>query len=175
MIYIPGQRRTSISSGVWSGMKLKLLGTKETVLLTKQLHLQQILPGLFNSGEIHDKRKSLRNAFHSSGLLRQSSTGQRICYSVGPITRLLSFKPVCCIFQSSSNSDLDTTPVNVLAEPTLDGASPHIRQCTYDGLYKLVADLVSSFVSHGLKAGDRVASYSSNCIVSASSERHNIH
>lgn len=37
---------------------------------------------------------------------------------------------------------------------------------TYAELYQQVADLVSALLSLGLQPGDRVASYSSNCIVS---------
>lgn len=36
---------------------------------------------------------------------------------------------------------------------------------TYAQLYALVADVVSAFIFHGIEPGDRVASYSSNCIV----------
>ncbi|KAF7776145.1 hypothetical protein Agabi119p4_4538 [Agaricus bisporus var. burnettii] len=49
-------------------------------------------------------------------------------------------------------------------EPSVDNASPHLRKCTYAELYELVAALVSALHKHGVKAGDRVASYSSNCI-----------
>jgi acetoacetyl-CoA synthetase len=35
---------------------------------------------------------------------------------------------------------------------------------TYHELYNLVADLVSALLSYDLQPGDRVASYSSNCI-----------
>ena len=37
---------------------------------------------------------------------------------------------------------------------------------SYAQLYDLVSDLVSALLAQGLKAGDRVASYSSNGIVS---------
>ena len=42
---------------------------------------------------------------------------------------------------------------------------PTLRRVTYAELYDLVADLVSALLSYGLKPGDRVASYSSNCVV----------
>ncbi|EPQ59247.1 acetoacetyl-CoA synthetase [Gloeophyllum trabeum ATCC 11539] len=49
-------------------------------------------------------------------------------------------------------------------EPTSSAPDPLLRTVTYAGLYSLVADLVSALLSLGLKAGDRVAAYSSNCI-----------
>ncbi|KAF7790811.1 hypothetical protein EIP86_001768 [Pleurotus ostreatoroseus] len=49
-------------------------------------------------------------------------------------------------------------------EPTPSEPSPPLRRVTYAELYALVADLVSALLSVGLKPGDRVASYSSNCI-----------
>ncbi|KZT24492.1 acetoacetyl-CoA synthetase [Neolentinus lepideus HHB14362 ss-1] len=49
-------------------------------------------------------------------------------------------------------------------EPTSAVPEPPLRQVTYAELYLIVADLVSALLSLGLKAGDRVASYSSNCI-----------
>ncbi|TFK55716.1 acetoacetyl-CoA synthetase [Heliocybe sulcata] len=49
-------------------------------------------------------------------------------------------------------------------EPTSADPDPSLRQVTYAELYHIVADLVSALLSLGLKAGDRVASYSSNCI-----------
>ncbi|KAJ3828588.1 acetoacetyl-CoA synthetase [Lentinula raphanica] len=49
-------------------------------------------------------------------------------------------------------------------EPTPQNAKPKLKHCTYAQLYDLVADLVSSLIHRGAKAGDRVASYSSNCI-----------
>ena len=36
---------------------------------------------------------------------------------------------------------------------------------SYAELYTLVADLASAFLARGLQPGDRIASYSSNCIV----------
>lgn len=51
------------------------------------------------------------------------------------------------------------------AEPTSEILDPPLVQCTYSELYLLVADLVSALLVHDLKPGDRVASYSSNCIV----------
>ncbi|KAF8897544.1 acetoacyl-CoA synthetase [Infundibulicybe gibba] len=50
------------------------------------------------------------------------------------------------------------------SEPTLDNPTPDLQKCTYWELYTLVADLVSALLDRGLKPGDRVASYSSNCI-----------
>ncbi|KDQ64516.1 hypothetical protein JAAARDRAFT_145328 [Jaapia argillacea MUCL 33604] len=49
-------------------------------------------------------------------------------------------------------------------EPTSADPNPALRRITYSELYNLVADLVSALLLSGLKAGDRVASYSSNCI-----------
>ncbi|KAJ6515885.1 acetoacetyl-CoA synthetase [Mycena sanguinolenta] len=49
-------------------------------------------------------------------------------------------------------------------EPTQLVPNPELRRCTYAQLYDLVARLVSSLLANGLKPGDRVASYSSNCI-----------
>ncbi|KAJ3505943.1 hypothetical protein NLJ89_g7142 [Agrocybe chaxingu] len=49
-------------------------------------------------------------------------------------------------------------------EPTPDESTPRLRSVTYAQLYALVADVVSALIHHGVKAGDRVASYSSNCI-----------
>ncbi|KAK7049509.1 hypothetical protein VNI00_005540 [Paramarasmius palmivorus] len=49
-------------------------------------------------------------------------------------------------------------------EPTADHPSPPLRSCSYGDLYELVSNVVSAFLENGLKPGDRVASYSSNCI-----------
>ncbi|KAF8165335.1 acetoacetyl-CoA synthetase [Crassisporium funariophilum] len=49
-------------------------------------------------------------------------------------------------------------------EPTPEHPSPSLRTFTYAQLYALTADVVSALLHHGLKSGDRVASYSSNCI-----------
>ncbi|KAF8204986.1 acetoacetyl-CoA synthetase [Pholiota molesta] len=49
-------------------------------------------------------------------------------------------------------------------EPTPNDPVPRLRKVTYSQLYALVADIVSALVYHGIKQGDRVASYSSNCI-----------
>ncbi|KAJ7700102.1 acetyl-CoA synthetase [Mycena rosella] len=54
-------------------------------------------------------------------------------------------------------------------EPTPLDPSPDLRQCTYAQLYELVSRLVSSLLANGLKPGDRVASYSSNCIENVAS------
>lgn len=53
-----------------------------------------------------------------------------------------------------------------IVEPTPEDPHPHLRQCSYAELYELVAGLVSALLQYGIKPGDRVASYSSNCIVS---------
>lgn len=50
-------------------------------------------------------------------------------------------------------------------EPLGDKVTPELRRITYAELYSLVADLVSALLDLGLQPGDRVASYSSNCIV----------
>ncbi|KAH7343809.1 acetoacetate-CoA ligase [Rhizoctonia solani] len=52
-------------------------------------------------------------------------------------------------------------------EPTSDLVSSPIRKVTYAELYTQVADIVSALIEHGVKKGDRVASYSSNCIETA--------
>ena len=39
-----------------------------------------------------------------------------------------------------------------------------LRKVTYAELYDIVRDVVSALLYHGLRPGDRVASYSSNCI-----------
>ncbi|KAI6047176.1 hypothetical protein EDC04DRAFT_2886989 [Pisolithus marmoratus] len=49
-------------------------------------------------------------------------------------------------------------------EPTPDCPSPADRRVTYAQLYDIVANLVSALLLLGLKPGDRVASYCSNCI-----------
>ncbi|TRM67569.1 hypothetical protein BD626DRAFT_479170 [Schizophyllum amplum] len=49
-------------------------------------------------------------------------------------------------------------------EPTPELPQPPLRQVTYAELYAMVADLVSALLSRGFQAGDRVASYASNCI-----------
>ncbi|KAF9568890.1 acetoacetyl-CoA synthetase [Agrocybe pediades] len=49
-------------------------------------------------------------------------------------------------------------------EPTPDYPDPRLRRVTYAELYELVADVVSALLHHGVKRGDRVAAYSSNCI-----------
>jgi acyl-CoA synthetase (AMP-forming)/AMP-acid ligase II len=59
------------------------------------------------------------------------------------------------------------------AEPIAGTPIPRLQSVTYAQLYDLVADLVSALLSCGLQPGDRVASYSSNCIVSqATSTRY---
>ncbi|KAJ6539357.1 acetoacetate-CoA ligase [Mycena capillaripes] len=49
-------------------------------------------------------------------------------------------------------------------EPTPLNPAPDLRRFTYAQLYELVSQLVSALLANGLKPGDRVASYSSNCI-----------
>ncbi|KAG6919424.1 hypothetical protein DXG01_006307 [Tephrocybe rancida] len=49
-------------------------------------------------------------------------------------------------------------------EPTADTPVPELRKCTYRELYNLTMDLASALLRNGLEPGDRVASYSSNCI-----------
>ncbi|KIK68140.1 hypothetical protein GYMLUDRAFT_36974 [Collybiopsis luxurians FD-317 M1] len=49
-------------------------------------------------------------------------------------------------------------------EPTPECPNPPLKRCTYAELYALVADLVSALLHHGVQPGDRIASYSSNCI-----------
>lgn len=50
---------------------------------------------------------------------------------------------------------------------TVEPTSEHplqLRKVTYAELYDIVRDVVSALLYHGLRPGDRVASYSSNCI-----------
>ncbi|PPQ94013.1 hypothetical protein CVT25_009861 [Psilocybe cyanescens] len=54
--------------------------------------------------------------------------------------------------------------MSVHPEPIPDLPIPRLRQVTYAQLYSLVADAVSALLYYGVKPGDRVASYSSNCI-----------
>ncbi|EJF61261.1 acetoacetate-CoA ligase [Dichomitus squalens LYAD-421 SS1] len=49
-------------------------------------------------------------------------------------------------------------------EPELNHPHPELRRVSYAELYAVVADLVSAFLARGLQPGDRIASYSSNCI-----------
>ncbi|KAJ7771374.1 acetoacetyl-CoA synthetase [Mycena maculata] len=49
-------------------------------------------------------------------------------------------------------------------EPTPLNSTPDLRRYSYAQLYDLVSRLVSALLANGLKPGDRVASYSSNCI-----------
>ncbi|KAF5389107.1 hypothetical protein D9757_004902 [Collybiopsis confluens] len=49
-------------------------------------------------------------------------------------------------------------------EPTPECPNPLLKQCTYAELYTLVGDLVSALLRYGVQPGDRIASYSSNCI-----------
>lgn len=57
-----------------------------------------------------------------------------------------------------------TSEFLVPAEPTPLNPTPDLRRCSYAELYDLVSQLVSALLANGLKPGDRVASYSSNCI-----------
>jgi acetoacetyl-CoA synthetase len=50
-------------------------------------------------------------------------------------------------------------------EPTPDLEGPAFRKLTYAELYAHVANAVSALTEQGVTKGDRVASYSSNCIV----------
>ncbi|CAE6455479.1 unnamed protein product [Rhizoctonia solani] len=61
----------------------------------------------------------------------------------------------------------DKVAIIEAVEPTPDLVSSPIRQVTYAELYTQVADIVSALIEHGVKKGDRVASYSSNCIETA--------
>ncbi|KAF8913910.1 acetoacetyl-CoA synthetase [Gymnopilus junonius] len=49
-------------------------------------------------------------------------------------------------------------------EPTPEDPEPRLRRVTYAELYNLVADVASALLYHGVRPGDRIASYSSNCI-----------
>lgn len=52
-----------------------------------------------------------------------------------------------------------------VAEPTPFNPTPALRRYSYQRLYHLVADIASALLHHGLRPGDRVASYSSNNVV----------
>ncbi|KZT12742.1 acetoacyl-CoA synthetase [Laetiporus sulphureus 93-53] len=58
----------------------------------------------------------------------------------------------------------DKTALIEAIEPHPANPNRPLRRVSYEELYSLVADLVSAFLSLGLEAGDRVASYASNCI-----------
>ncbi|KAI0774307.1 acetoacyl-CoA synthetase [Fomes fomentarius] len=58
----------------------------------------------------------------------------------------------------------DKTALVQAIEPELNHPRPELRRVSYAELYTLVANLVSAFLARGLKPGDRIASYSSNCI-----------
>lgn len=67
---------------------------------------------------------------------------------------------ICCI-------------LDLIVEPLVDeqfSEAKHVRRITFAELYDLVADIVSSLLACGLKPGDRVGSYSSNCIVRLSAD-----
>ncbi|KAG6873321.1 hypothetical protein C0995_000474 [Termitomyces sp. Mi166 len=49
-------------------------------------------------------------------------------------------------------------------EPTPEDPTPELRKCSYQELFARTADLASALLRNGLEPGDRVASYSSNCI-----------
>lgn len=59
-----------------------------------------------------------------------------------------------------------SSDISVTAEPSSEFPVIHTRRCSYAELYELVTALVSALLQHGVQPGDRVASYSSNCIVS---------
>ncbi|KAG8718896.1 hypothetical protein FRC08_004115 [Ceratobasidium sp. 394] len=59
---------------------------------------------------------------------------------------------------------LDKVALIEAVEPTPDLDGPSIRKLTYAELYSNVADVVSALLEQGVTKGDRVASYSSNCI-----------
>ncbi|CAE6454223.1 unnamed protein product [Rhizoctonia solani] len=61
----------------------------------------------------------------------------------------------------------DKVAIIEAVEPIADLAGSPYRQITYAELYTQVADIVSALTEHGVKKGDRVASYSSNCIETA--------
>ena len=67
------------------------------------------------------------------------------------------------ISERCSRISIDTV---VTAEPSSEFPVVHTRLCSYAELYQLVTALVSALLQHGIQPGDRVASYSSNCIVS---------
>ena len=61
--------------------------------------------------------------------------------------------------------DIDDFILSIFTvEPTPEH-SLQLRKVTYAQLYDIVRDVVSALLYHGLRPGDRVASYSSNCIV----------
>ncbi|KJA30266.1 hypothetical protein HYPSUDRAFT_126374 [Hypholoma sublateritium FD-334 SS-4] len=58
----------------------------------------------------------------------------------------------------------DKTALIEATEPTPDDPAPRIRKISYAHLYALVADIVSALLYLGIKPGERVSSYSSNCV-----------
>lgn len=68
---------------------------------------------------------------------------------------------------SRRSSVLMECQFQVIVEPHPANPTPQRRSVTYGALYNLVADVVSGLLAEGVKPGDRVASYSSNCIVNA--------
>ncbi|OJT03733.1 Acetoacetyl-CoA synthetase [Trametes pubescens] len=58
----------------------------------------------------------------------------------------------------------DKTALVQAIEPEPNHPNPEFRRVSYAELYALVSDIVSAFLAHGLKPGDRIASYSSNCV-----------
>jgi hypothetical protein len=103
---------------------------------------------------------------HVAGSEMHALTGQRICYTAVPAPRLPLFKPVSRCGVLHFAAAISDPRHAVIAEPTSDHPVPHMRRCSYAELYELVAALVSALLQHGVKPGDRVASYASNCIVS---------
>lgn len=58
--------------------------------------------------------------------------------------------------------------VRAAAEPTPETPSPPLRSVSYADLYVQVFHVVQALKEIEIKPGDRIASYSSNCIVSPS-------
>ncbi|KAI0081811.1 acetoacetate-CoA ligase [Panus rudis PR-1116 ss-1] len=62
-----------------------------------------------------------------------------------------------------NRSDSKVAMIEV-TEPLPPHTTAPLRRVTYAELYDLVSNIVSALVSYGLKPGDRVAAYASNCI-----------
>jgi acetoacetyl-CoA synthetase len=101
-------------------------------------------PLWFVNAQLNWAENMLRNRSDSHTALVSVST-----YSVTPL-----FFPQACPIDPSR-----------AVEPTFDNPNPSVRKVTYRQLYDLVADIVSALLLVPIQPGDRVASYSSNCLV----------